>query len=151
MKYTNEDRGLVCSLLVIRNKGSCEYTHWRAAQEFRRIKFKLAERIGSGPVVYLGRELLHVDPLYPDRCRHKDSVSGFGEVVNAVICRIAPPKEALKYMKEYDPLSHYYDNFTGWHDYVETVEDVYPEPSRSYPEVRHDDVKTAKWRKYNGY
>lgn len=144
-----EDKDLIHSLLIIRDKGSCEYTHWRAVQEFRRIKFKLAERIGSGPVVYLGHELLHVDPLYPDRCRHKDSVSGFGEVVNAIICRIAPPKEALKYMKEYDPLSHYYDNFKGWgNDSWISVDKCYEYPRK---EIRHNTKVLEKWRKYNGY
>lgn len=150
MKYSKEDKALVQSLLVIRNKGCCEYTHWRAAQEFRRIKFKLAERIGSGPIVYLGHELLDVDPTYPDCDLSKYAKSSFADTVNGVICRIAPPEEALKYMKEYSPLSNYWDNFTGWHEWIVTVDDTYPEPSRKYPEIRHDDKVLAKWRKYNG-
>lgn len=151
MKYSKEDKVLVQSLLIIRNKGCCEYTHWRAVQEFRRIKFKLAERIGSGPVIYLGHELLDVDPTYPDCNLSKYMKSSFADTVNGVICRIAPPEEALKYMKEYSPLTHHYDNFTGWHEWIETVDDMYPEPSRRYPEVRHDNAKTAKWRKFNNF
>lgn len=148
MKYTQEDKALVYSLLIIRNKASCVYTHWRAVQEYCRVKYALAKRIGDGPVVYLGHELLEIDPLYPDRCRHKDNVSGFGETVNAIICRIAPPKEALKYMKEYDPLSHYYDNFKGWGDssWI-SVDKCYEHP---WEEVRHDTEVLEKWRKYNG-
>lgn len=149
MKYTNKDMELVRSLLVIRNKASCEYTHWRAVQEYYRTKYALAERIGDGPVIYLGHELLDIDPLYPDKSRDKDRVSGFGEVVNAIICRIAPPKEALKYMNEYDPLSHYYDSFRGWGNSSWTsVDKCYEHP---WEEVRHDTKAIEKWRKYNGY
>lgn len=151
MKYSKEDKALVQSLVIIRNKGCCEYTHWRAVQEFRRIKFKLAERIGSGPVIYFGHELLDVDPTYPDYNLSKYMKSSFADTVNGVICRIAPLEESLKYMKEYKPLSSHYDNFTGWHDYIETVDDIYPESSRKYPEVRHDDAKTAKWCKFNNF
>lgn len=63
MKYTQEDKALVYSLLIIRNKASCVYTHWRAVQEYCRVKYALAKRIGDGPVVYLGHELLEIDPL----------------------------------------------------------------------------------------
>ena len=150
MKYTKEDKALIHSLLIIRNKGICEYTHWRAVQEFNRIKFKLAERIGSGPVVYLGHELLHVDPCYPDCNLSRDSKIGFSVVVNAIICRIAPPSEALKYMKEFDPLSNYWDNFAGWQwSNWTTVDRCYQ--YSPWDEVRHDDAKAAKWRKYNNY
>jgi hypothetical protein len=151
MKYTNKDKELVRSLLIIRNKGCCEYTHWRAAQEFRRIKFKLAERIGSGTVIYLGHELLDVDPTYPDCNLSKHMKSSFANTVNGVICRIASPEEALKYMKEYRPLTSHYDNFTGWHEWIETIEDTYPESGRRYSEIRHDDTKIAKWRKFNNF
>lgn len=149
MKYTQEDRALIHSLLIIRNKASCEYTHWRAVQEYYRIKYALVERIGDGPIVYLGHELLNIDPLYPDGSRDKDSVSSFGKVINSIICRIAPPKEALKHMKEYHPLSHYYDNFKGWGNSSWTsVDACYEHP---WEEVRHDTEVLEKWRKYNGF
>lgn len=54
-------------------------------------------------------------------------------------------------MKEYNPLSSHYDNFIGWHDYIVTVDNIYPEPSRKYPEIRHDDAKIAKWNKFNNF
>ena len=149
MKYTNKDKELICSLLIIRNKASCEYTHWRAVQEYYRIKYTLAKCIGDGPVIYLGHELLGIDPLYPDGNRDKDRVSSFCELVDSIICRIAPPKEALKYMKEYDPLSHYYDNFKGWGNSSWTsVDKCYEHP---WEEVRHDTKILEKWRKYNGF
>ena len=149
MSLTKEDKALIHSLLIIRNKASCEYTHWRAVQEYYRTKYALAERIGDGPVIYLGHELLEIDPLYPDESRDKYSVSGFGETVNAIICRIAPPKEALKYMKEYDPLSHYYDNFKGWgNDSWTSVDKCYEHP---WEEVRHNAKVLEKWRKYNEF
>lgn len=151
MEYSKEDKILVQSLLIIRNKGCCEYTHWRAVQEFRRIKFKLAERIGSGPVIYLGHKLLNIDPTYPDCNLSRDMKSSLANTINGIICRIAPPKEALKYMKGYNPLTSRYDNFTGWHDYIEIIDDIYPELSRRYPEIRHDNIKTAKWRKFNNF
>lgn len=59
-----------------------------------KTKYVLAERIGDGPIIYLGHELLEIDPLYPDRYRHKYTVSSFGETVNAIICRIASLKRS---------------------------------------------------------
>ena len=129
IRLTKNDKALIHSLLIIRNKASCEYTHWRAVQEYYRTKHALAERVGDGPVIYLGHELLEIDPLYPDGSRDKYSVSGFGETVNAIICRLALPSEALKYMKEYAPLSHYYDNFKGWsNDSWTSVDRCYEHP-----------------------
>lgn len=149
MKYTQEDRALIHSLLIIRNKASCKYTHWRAVQEYYRTKYALAKRIGDGPTIYLGYKLLDIDPLYPDGGRDKRSVSNFGETVNSIICRIVPPKEALKYMKEYCPLSYYYDNFKGWGNTSWTsVDRCYESP---WEEVRHDIEVLEKWRKYNGF
>lgn len=148
MRLTKEDKALIHSLLIIRNKASCEYTHWRAVQEYYRTKYALAKRIGEGPIIYLGHELLDIDPLYLDGGRDKYSVSGFGETVNSIICHIAPQKEALKYMKEYRPLSHYYDNFKGWGNSSWTsVDACYEHP---WEEVRHDTEVLEKWRKYNG-
>ena len=150
MKYNNEDKALVQSLLVIRNKGNCEYTHWRAIQEYNKIKFKLAERIGNGPVIYLGVSLLHIDPLYPDCSLDKYTKSSFSGTVNGIICRIAPPSEALKYMKEFDPLSKHWDNFAGWtNSSWTTVERCYE--YSPWSEIRHDEKVLAKWRKFNNF
>lgn len=151
MKYTNKDKELVRSLLVIRNKGICHTTHWRAVQEFNRVKFDLEKRVGTGPIIYLALELLDIDPDYPDGYSYwSPNKTGFASFVDRIICTIAPEKEALKYTKEYRPLSSYYDSFRGWDNCSwMTVDRCYK--YAPWDEVRHDDVKTAKWRKYNNY
>lgn len=50
-------------------------------------------------------------------------------------------------MKEYNPLSHHYDDFKGWgNDSWTSVDKCYEHP---WEEVRHDTEVLEKWRKYN--
>lgn len=149
--YTKKDKTLVRSLLLIRDKGNCAYTHWRAVQEFNKIKYDLANKIGSGYVIALAYDLLDIDPDYPDSAigniYAKDSFSTF---INAIICKIAPQKEALKYMRECHILSHFYEDFDGYEwSAWRTVDRCYK--YSPWPKIRHDDKKTAKWREFNNY
>ena len=151
MKYTSKDRELVRSLLVIRNKGICHATHWRAVQEFNKIKFDLEKRVGTGPVIYLALDLLEIDPLYPDGDSYYfPRKTSFAEFVDQIICTIAPEKVALNYTREYEPLSSWYDNFRGWtNGSWTTVDRCYK--YAPWNEVRHDDKVLEKWRKFNNF
>lgn len=146
-----KDKELVNSLLTIRNKGICHTTHWRAIQEFNKVKFDLEERIGTGPVIALAHDLLYIDPDYPDGSSrwgyHKTS---FANYVDEIICAIVPEREALKYMRETKNLGTFYDDYCGWNGSNWTTVDRCYKYS-PWDDVRHDDAKIAKWRKYNNY
>lgn len=148
-KYTKEDKELVKSLVYMRNKVMCKRTFWLAAQEFIKIKYELERRFGAPKVYDLWEELLEVDPEYPDCNLSYWSKVSTCKTIEEFICAIAPEKEYLKYVRE---PQKFYDikEFPEWaDDYYTKVENMYRRKP-SY-KTRHDDAKTAKWRKYNNY
>ena len=150
MKYYKEDKELVRQLLVMRDNANCTHTHWKAVNVYNKIKFDLAKRVGDGIVIHLGYSLEEIDPYFLD-CGICDETRGsFSYAINQIICMIAPHKEVVKYMRECPDVSHCWDDFRGYsHSTWNTVERCYRYGVSKH--VRHDDKKTAKWRKYNNY
>lgn len=98
MKYSKENKDLVQSLLIIRNKGVCEYTHWRAVQEFIKIKFRLA--CGHLTTREAGNKLFNESKKGHDIKR----ITAKGEVVDL--------DEEIKYYEDaVDPYTCYIDSY----------------------------------------
>ena len=97
-----EKNELVKSLVLIKNKGMCTRTHWRAVREFRKIKPQLIECLSPHRLYMLYRALLDNDPWYPDGYLDEwnEGKTELGVEVDCIIVLLIGKEKALNYMRE---------------------------------------------------
>lgn len=97
-----EKNELVKSLVLIKNKGMCTRTHWRATREFNKIKPQLVECLSPYRLYRLYHALLDNDPLYPDGYLDEwnEGKTELGVQVDRIIVLLIGKEKALNYMRE---------------------------------------------------
>ena len=97
-----EKNELVKSLVLIKNKGMCTRTHWRAVREFRKIKPQLIKCLSPYRLYRLYRALLDNDPLFPDGYLDEwnEGKTELGVQVDRIIVLLIGKEKALNYMRE---------------------------------------------------